>query len=98
VYVSDWCDARTAHPDPDAEWDRSNGRIYRIVPAGTPRAKEIDFAKLSADELLKLHEHRSQWYVRRARQELMRRFADTAVADHTRLALQQAFCESALNS
>jgi putative membrane-bound dehydrogenase-like protein len=30
VYVADWHDQRTAHPDPDAEWDRSNGRIYRI--------------------------------------------------------------------
>ncbi|MBC8115564.1 MAG: dehydrogenase, partial [Candidatus Saccharimonas sp.] len=31
VYVCDWHDSRTAHPDPDAEWDRSNGRIYRIA-------------------------------------------------------------------
>ena len=30
IYVADWHDKRTAHPDPDAEWDRSNGRIYRI--------------------------------------------------------------------
>ena len=28
--VADWSDARTAHPDPDAEWDRSNGRVYRV--------------------------------------------------------------------
>jgi putative heme-binding domain-containing protein len=73
IYVSDWHDARTAHPDPDAEWDRSNGRVYRIASKGTVRAKPIDFAKLSADELVKLHQHRSQWYVRRARQELVRR-------------------------
>ncbi|MEO5803561.1 MAG: hypothetical protein ABIR24_08515, partial [Verrucomicrobiota bacterium] len=30
IYVADWHDKRTAHPDPDADWDRSNGRIYRI--------------------------------------------------------------------
>jgi putative heme-binding domain-containing protein len=30
VYVSDWHDRRTAHPDPDADWDRTNGRIYRL--------------------------------------------------------------------
>src|SRR5436189_4270909 len=35
VCVADWCDQRTAHPDPDAEWDRSNGRIYRIAAKGT---------------------------------------------------------------
>jgi putative membrane-bound dehydrogenase-like protein len=73
VYVSDWHDQRTAHPDPDADWDRSNGRIYRIAPKGTPRAQAIDFAKLSTAELIKLHSHRSQWYVRHARQELVRR-------------------------
>ncbi len=73
IYVSDWHDSRMAHPDPDAEWDRSNGRIYRIAPKGTKPAAPIDFAKLSNDELLKLHSHRSQWYVRHARQELARR-------------------------
>lgn len=41
VYVSDWSDKRMSHPDPDAEWDRSNGRVYRIqwgaAAAGRPR-------------------------------------------------------------
>ena len=73
VYVSDWNDARTAHPDPDADWDRSNGRIYRIAAKGTRRAAPIDFTKLTTDDLVKLHRHRSQWYVRRARMELARR-------------------------
>ena len=73
VYVSDWHDARTAHPDPDAEWDRSNGRIYRVVARGTPSPPAIDFAKLTADELLKLLQHPSQWYVRRARLEIAKR-------------------------
>jgi len=73
VYVSDWHDQRTAHPDPDADWDRSNGRIYRIAPKGTPRAKPIDFAKLSSNELSLLVSHQSQWMVRHARQEAARR-------------------------
>jgi putative membrane-bound dehydrogenase-like protein len=73
IYVSDWCDARTAHPDPDADWDRSNGRIYRIAATGTKPTAPIDLARLSEAELLKLHEHRSQWYVRHAREELTRR-------------------------
>ncbi len=73
IYVSDWHDSRTAHPDPDAEWDRSNGRIYCIAAKGTKPAVPIDFSKLSAEELLKRHSHRSQWYVRHARQELARR-------------------------
>jgi len=77
IYVADWHDPRTAHPDPDAEWDRSNGRIYRIAAEGTKPAQPINFASLSTDELLDLHEHRSQWYVRRARQELARRRDDS---------------------
>ncbi len=76
IYVADWHDSRTAHPDPDAEWDRSNGRIYRIAAKGTKPTAPIDIAKLSNDELLKLHSHRSQWFVRHARQELARRAAD----------------------
>ena len=28
LYVADWHDRRTAHPDPDADWDRTNGRIF----------------------------------------------------------------------
>jgi putative membrane-bound dehydrogenase-like protein len=36
VYVADWHDKRTAHPDPDADWDRTGGRIYRIQATGSP--------------------------------------------------------------
>lgn len=75
LYVSDWHDQRTAHPDPDADWDRSNGRIYRIAATGTPQTEDFDYARLSTDELLDRHQHPNQWHVRRARQELVRRQA-----------------------
>lgn len=77
VYVSDWHDARTAHPDPDAEWDRSNGRIVRIAFQGTTPPPPFDLTKLSPDELWRLHAHRNQWFVRRARQELSRRWNES---------------------
>ena len=80
VYVADWHDQRTAHPDPDAEWDRSNGRIYRIAPSGTPRSAPLDYATLSTVQLLQRHQHPNQWHVRRARQELVRRKDETALA------------------
>ena len=79
IYVTDWHDARTAHPDPDADWDRSNGRIYRIAPTGHPGTSVPDFATLSDDELIKLHDHSSQWFVRHARQELVRRHATSVL-------------------
>ncbi len=40
VYVADWHDKRTAHPDPDADWDRRNGRVYRIEYAPTNPKRE----------------------------------------------------------
>ncbi len=76
VYIADWYDGRTAHPDPDADWDRTNGRIYRISARGTNSAEMLDFSKLDANRLLELHNHRNQWHVRHARQELVRRHAN----------------------
>src|SRR5205823_12750828 len=41
VYVADWYDARANHVDPVDNWDRSNGRIYKIEaprPQGRWRA------------------------------------------------------------
>jgi putative heme-binding domain-containing protein len=78
IYVADWHDERTAHPDPDADWDRSNGRVYRIAPKAHSQRSVKDFASLSTSELLELHDHHSQWFVRHARQELVRR-ADTSL-------------------
>ena len=48
VYVSDWMDKRTAHPDPDAEWDRSNGRVYRVQAIGAKSQPVMDVSKMSS--------------------------------------------------
>src|SRR5205085_8167494 len=44
VYVADWCDKRTAHPDPDADWDRTNGRVYRITWSRRLRSADATIA------------------------------------------------------
>ena len=71
VYVADWHDQRTAHPDPDAEWDRTNGRIYRIKPrqaiaepagASWRRCPATSSSTCLADP--------NDWYVRKARRLL----------------------------
>lgn len=73
MYVADWHDRRTAHPDPDAEWDRSNGRIYRIA-YGEHRAAAIeDIRTHSNDELIDLIDHDNVWFRRRARMEIAAR-------------------------
>lgn len=70
VYVADWHDRRTAHPDPDADWDRSNGRIYRIAPRGAKPITPFDLAKLPSDRLVSLLGHRNECYARKAREVL----------------------------
>jgi putative membrane-bound dehydrogenase-like protein len=67
IYLSDFYDKRTAHPDPDADWDRSNGRIYKIEASGTKPAPKFDLAKLSTGELIGLLAHRNGWFADRAR-------------------------------
>lgn len=68
VYVSDFYDARTAHPDPDAPWDRSNGRIYRIHAAtSNDHATRCNLPDLSSEELVDLLCHPNHWYRQRAR-------------------------------
>lgn len=72
IYVTDWHDKRTAHPDPDADWDKTNGRIYRIDAIGSKPAPPIDIVSKSSKELIAVLEHPNIWFVRKA----LRLFAD----------------------
>jgi putative membrane-bound dehydrogenase-like protein len=70
VYVADWFDKRTAHPDPDADWDKSNGRVYKIEARGTKQPAPFDLAKLPSDKLVSLLSHPNDWFRREAREVL----------------------------
>ena len=70
VCVADWCDQRTAHPDPDADWDRSNGRIYRISAIGTKPVASPDLTRFSSAQLISLLNNPNPWLVREARRLL----------------------------
>jgi putative heme-binding domain-containing protein len=73
VYIADWHDRRTAHPDPDADWDRSNGRIYAILSKAAPRVAAVDYTRATREQLLKALRHPNIWHVRRARRILAER-------------------------
>jgi putative membrane-bound dehydrogenase-like protein len=79
VYIADWCDKRASHLDPLDTWDRSNGRIYRVKPAGAtpvfPRGIQpgFDLEKLSSDILVSLLSVPNDWFVRQARLLLAQR-------------------------
>lgn len=79
IYVADWHDHRTAHPDPDADWDRSNGRIYRIAAKGTKATKPPQLANLASSQLVALLSDRNPWIVRQARRILAERRDPEAV-------------------
>ncbi len=73
VYFCDWHDQRTAHPDPDANWDRSNGRIYRLRHDAASTAAHVDPNQLTSVQLVDWLASRNEWRVRRARRILAER-------------------------
>ena len=89
MYISDFYDQRTAHPDPDADWDTSNGRIYRIAPPETPTAGQIDIAAMESAQLVELLRHPNRWFADRARVELAAR-RDPEMVPVLRAAVLQA--------
>lgn len=86
LYVTDWHDRRTAHPDPDADWDRTNGRVFAIGPRGAPPPRPIDLTGLSTSELIERLGHPNVRQARLARRLLVeRRDPEAAVALRTAL-------------
>jgi putative membrane-bound dehydrogenase-like protein len=87
MYVCDFFDVRTAHPDPDADWDRSNGRIYKLVADGTKPLPPFDLGRMSSAELVKLLGHANGWYADRARMLLASRRDASVYPELRRMAL-----------
>ncbi len=86
VYVADWHDKRTGHPDPDADWDKTNGRVFRIQPAGYQPREHVDPNLLSLETLIGRLSHPSAWHVRRALRVLVERNDPHAVPELHKLA------------
>jgi putative membrane-bound dehydrogenase-like protein len=78
VYIADWYDKRANHVDPVDNWDRSNGRIYRLGPSGEKRQGdkatrgqgEKKLGELSSSELVDLLKHPNSWQRGEARRIL----------------------------
>jgi putative membrane-bound dehydrogenase-like protein len=81
LYVADWYDKRATHLDPIDNWDRTNGRIYRIESSSGPKPLDpslFPLSKLTSDQLVQLLDHPNDWYHREARRILAER-RDAAV-------------------
>lgn len=78
VYVADWYDKRANHVDPIDNWDKSNGRVYKIEAVGTESVRGLCLSRLSSLELVGLLNHKNIWFVREARRILSER-SDPAI-------------------
>jgi putative membrane-bound dehydrogenase-like protein len=96
MYVCDFHDARTAHPDPDAQWDASNGRIYRIQGVAAKDQRPADLAQLPTTEIVKMLDHADGWQVQQARRILADRRDSTSWTSLRNLAVQTQDSELAL--
>lgn len=71
VYIADWYDKRAAHLDPIDNWDKTNGRIYRIEYKGTKQPEPFDLRKKTSAELVELLKHPNKWWRNEARRLLL---------------------------
>ncbi len=79
VYSIDWSDTQHCHNPRDEIWDRTNGRLYRMAWAATYKPVKVDLGAKSDAELVALHTHQSEWFVRVARRVLQERAAARAI-------------------
>ena len=91
VFVADWYDQRANHVIPEDTWDRSNGRIWKIVWREKPPAANgsFDLAKRSSGELVALLAHSNAWWRREARRILSER-RDPAVLGRLQKMIERA--------
>jgi putative membrane-bound dehydrogenase-like protein len=88
LFVADWYDKRANHVDPVDNWDRSNGRIYKIEAKGTKPVAGLALSKLSSDKLVDLLSHPNTWYSREARRILAERRDQQVIPPLRRIILE----------
>jgi putative membrane-bound dehydrogenase-like protein len=88
VFVADWYDQRANHVIPEDTWDRSNGRVWKIVYRGSKPAGRIDLAARTSDELVDLLSSANAWHAREACRLLAERRDGAALARLEKLVAQ----------
>lgn len=79
VYMNDWYDPRHCH-NPDVEqWDRGNGRIYRMKYDATWQATPVDYTAVPDSILVTAQLHPNDWHVRASRLVLAERAQSRAI-------------------
>lgn len=88
VFVTDWYDKRASHLDPRDTWDKTNGRIYKIVYKDTKRVVPGDLSRLSSADLVALRTSGNDWFSDMARRILSER-CDASIVPTLRTMLAQ---------
>ena len=73
IYIADWSDVRLSHLNPADTWDKTNGRIFRIVPQNFTRPRPMDLRKMSTNDLVALLAHPNREHREHARRLLAMR-------------------------
>jgi putative membrane-bound dehydrogenase-like protein len=73
VYIVDWYDKRAAHLDPRDTWDRTNGRIYRVIYGARRKVEQFDLTQRTSAELISLRTSTNDWFPAEARRILAER-------------------------
>ncbi len=89
VYMIDWYDRQACHNPVSEIWDRTNGRIFKLIYNDAP-AVHVDLAKASNEQLIQQQLHRNEWYVRHARRLLQERGITDAQAASLRAIMKNS--------
>ncbi|HEX8201141.1 MAG TPA: PVC-type heme-binding CxxCH protein, partial [Isosphaeraceae bacterium] len=73
VFVVDWYDRRASHLDPRDNWDKTNGRIYKVVYRGGKPIAPFDLNRKTSAELVSLRTEANDWWPDTARRLLAER-------------------------
>ena len=79
LYMSDWVDTRHCHNPGVEQWDRGNGRIYRMKFDANYKPNRRDWTRATDLELVEALRLSDDWHVRAARLVLASRYAGKPV-------------------
>ena len=78
IYIADFYDARITHVDPRDNWDRSNGRVYRLRAKDATRSLAGLDTTMSTGRLADMLADVNQW-TRRSTQRLLAERNDKSI-------------------
>ena len=91
VFVLDWSDTGECHEHDGVH--RTSGRVYRISYGESAGVDVRDISKLGERDLVALHRHANEWFVRKARRVLAERAARGVPQGQANSALRSLFDE-----